>query len=62
MIRDWEQRRAIPVRTKLKAVIIVILSISLTLFLVQPGPVVTGLILGLVAMGLFVIWRIPTYR
>jgi uncharacterized membrane protein YbaN (DUF454 family) len=62
LIQDWEERRAISLRTKFKAIVIVIVSISLTLYFVQPNRFVTGLILSMVALGLFVIWRIPTYR
>lgn len=62
LIQDWEKRRAISIRTKFKAIVIVLLSISLTLFFAQPNRFVTGLLLSIVAVGLFVIWRIPTYR
>lgn len=61
LIRDWETRRAIPFRTKIKAIAVVIVSISITIWLVQPGTMAVILMLALVSVGIFVILRIPTY-
>lgn len=62
LIQDWETRRAIPFRTKVKAIVIVIVSIGFTIWLVQPGTIAVILMLVLVGIGLLVIIQIPTYR
>ena len=59
LLRDWEERRGIRLRDKVRATGIVIVCAGVSLFAVVRESVLFAGILVLVTVGLVVIWRLP---
>lgn len=57
---DWQVRRGVRRHIKVKAVVIVIATIALTVVLSGYSPVTTAVVIALASIGIFVIWRLPS--
>ena len=57
---DWQVRGGVRSHVKVKAVVIVTATIALTVFLSSYSPVTTAVVIALAAVGIFVIWRLPS--
>ncbi|WP_075096413.1 YbaN family protein [Planctomyces sp. SH-PL14] len=60
MIRDWDERRAVPRRAKRTAYVVVPSVIALTVFTTGFSSVGTILIIVLGVIGLTVVWHLPS--
>ena len=62
LLRDWQQHRAVSLRVKIAAVLMVLLALAVVVGVANlPAPLLACVVLG-VAVGLTVIYRIPTRR
>ncbi len=61
LIQDWQMRRAIHIKTKRFALLVVGLTLLATLCLIQPNLPTAIIIGGLMTVGVIVITRIPSY-
>ncbi len=56
---DWQQKGGIRKQVRLRAIIFVVVTVGLTVFLSGAKPVPTAIVLGLAAVGIFVIAKLP---
>lgn len=59
ILRDWDQHRGVRLRAKWQATFLVLIAIGLVYFS-SLHAVGQGIVAALAAIGLFVIWRLPT--
>jgi uncharacterized membrane protein YbaN (DUF454 family) len=59
ILRDWDQHRGVRLRAKWQATFLVFIAIGLV-YLSSLHAVGQGIVAALAAIGLFVIWRLPT--
>lgn len=57
---DWQVRGGVRRDVKVKAVVIVIATIALTIFLSGYSPLTTAVVIALAGIGILVIWRLPS--
>ncbi len=60
MLHTWRTRRAVSLHVKITAVVVLLISVGLSLYLTRPSWPVLVMFLLLVAVGLTVILRLPT--
>lgn len=60
MLRDWEQHRSLPKRTKRIALGTMVLTISMSLWILQGNFNLQLVVLVAALIGAWVVWRIPT--
>jgi len=60
MVRDWETHRSLPTRIKRVSIGLMALMVLLSVWQFHAQPWVQALLLGLGALGAWVVWRIPT--
>jgi uncharacterized membrane protein YbaN (DUF454 family) len=62
MVRDWEQYRGVRRSAKATAVVLIAAVIGASLAFAQLSPLLQGLLIGLGAVGLVVVLRLPAVR
>ncbi len=60
MVRDWEAHRSLPLRVKRIATGLMAVTVVLSAWQFMGRPWLAALLLGLGALGAWVVWRIPT--
>jgi uncharacterized protein len=62
ILRDWDQHRGVRLRAKWQATFLVLAAIGLVVYF-SPLPVAgQGIVAALAAIGMFVVWRLPTIK
>lgn len=62
MVRDWEAHHSLPLRIKWLSTSVMSLMVALSAWKLDGRPGLQALVLGLGAVGAWVVWRIPTRR
>lgn len=60
MVRDWEAHRSLPLRIKWLSTTLMTVMVALSAWNLAGRPLLQALVLGLGAVGAWVVWRIPT--
>lgn len=60
VLRDWQEHRGVRPHVKVHAIGLVVVAITATLLLAEFSTLQRNAILGLAAVGIVVIWRLPT--
>lgn len=60
MIRDWERHRSLPRRVKWMASAIMLVTVGFSVWLMADLPLLQAGTVAMAAVGVIVIWRIPT--
>lgn len=61
VIRDWQEHRAIRRRVRRSSVGLIVIVLVISLWMVKPGLYAAVAIIGLVSVGLLVIFRLPVF-
>lgn len=62
MLRDWEAHHSLPLKVKWLSTTLMTLMVLLSAWRLAERPALAVLVLGLGAVGAWVVWRIPTRR
>jgi uncharacterized membrane protein YbaN (DUF454 family) len=62
ILQEWHEHRGVRPQVKIRAALLVVAVVGISLGFSQPGWWIAGTVIGVASVGLCVIWRLPSYR